>query len=223
MLKANKTKKNWNVAFKERVSTSSGSSHPLKGHTKRVRERTGVTTLGFSKKKKNRLSPDKIPDLWVSSEELENNQKMKFYATRVAVNSKDYNKLTEEDLDKIMNTHTYAAYIRDKFVKGQEEQMLTNADKQRILKEEDDEVKKRRLKKGEDSDEEEDKKFKKQSLTRKAFKLEKERQKEKQQSKEPLIRKPTPPREVEYCDENDKCTRFPTVQKMLAFLGFGKK
>ena len=213
----NKTKKA--VAFKERISTSSGSSHTLKGHTKRVRERTGVTTLGFSKKKKNHLSPDKIPDLWVSSKELENNQKMKFYATRVAVNSKDYNKLTEEDLDKIMNTNTYAAYIRDKFVKDQNEQQQSNAEKQRILKEEDDEVKRRRLEKGEDSDQEEDKKFKKQRLTRKAFLLEKL----KEQSKEPLIRKPTPPREVEYCDENEKCTRFPTIKKMLAFLGFGKK
>jgi hypothetical protein len=213
--KANKTTKKA-VAFKERISTSSGSSHTLKGHTKRVRERTGITTLGFSKKKKNHLSPDKIPDLWVSSKELENNQKMKFYATRVAVNSKDYNKLTEEDLDKIMKTNTYAAYIRDKFVKDQNEQQQSNAEKQRILKEEDDEVKRRRLK---DSDEEEDKKFKKQRLTRKAFQLEKEIK----QNKEPLPRIPTPPREVEYCDENEKCTRFPTIKKMLAFLGFGKK
>jgi hypothetical protein len=216
MLKANKTKKNVNVAFKERISTSSGSSHPLKGYSKRVRERTGVTTLGFSKKKKNRLSPDKIPDLWVSGKELENNQKMKFYATRVAVNSKDYNKLTEEDLDKIMNTHTYAAYIRDNFIKDQNEQQQSNAEKQRILKEEDDEVKKRRLK---DSDEEEDKKFKKQRLTRKAL----QKEKEIKQRKETLTRIPTPPREVEYCDENEKCTRFPTIKKMLAFLGFGKK
>ena len=226
MLKANKSKKNWNVAFRERISTSSGSSHPLKGYSKNKRHRSGVTTLGFSKKKKNRLSPDKIPDLWVSENELGSNQKMKFYAKNG--NNNDYTELTEEDLDKIMSIYK-VSNIRDKFVKDQNEQMVSNAGKQRILKEEDDEVKKRRLKKGEDSDEEEDKKFKRQRRTRKALQLEKDKQKllEKlklqQNTMKTLTRKPTPPPVVEYCDENDKCTRFPTIQKMLAFLGFGKK
>ena len=218
MMKANKTKKNLNVAFRERISTSSGSSHTLKGHPKKVRERTGVTTLGFSKKKKNRLSPDKIPDLWVSGKELKYNQFIKFYANRVGVKSEDYAKLSEDDLDKIMNTNAFAAVMRDRFVKNQDEQMLASVEKQRIMKEEEDEVKQRRLKKGEDSDEEEDKKFKKRRQTNKASKMQ-----QPVQSTEPLTRKVTPPRGVEYCDENDKCTRFPSIKKMLTFLGFSKK